>query len=502
MTNTAQARSSDMHFSVYRLPEPSKEFYSTLSRELVPCCGYEYGTPDFHSGLDLMNRRANLQLDAIDSRAFCLMLTGLSQARRFGGDPHIAPILGENSAAHSLHSIVLATEIFRQAGLLSPERQDPSTLKIRALVNLGLLTHDMGEILGELSSVAQRAADPNLQEEPDIERGIFRVALTEAFRAVSSEHYETASFYAFLRDMRDDAGIGRSRDASETKAALLETVRRYSERQQAHPIPFEMQGRVERYLAVYDTAELKENATSREDLFIGNAVKVIEHLQGTRHLLRHVCIDPDDRRPQLLFPDSAPNSPQGHWVKPLVQEMVPLRLVSNYRLSRNLAYMEKELPKLFETARSDAERALATRLRDATYLTMAEFLSVARPVFDRAIQEENSFLRDLLKEFAGDDLPERRSHTLSIIRKFLAHQLKEDLASSESQDRSSSSGGELPRFVARQDLVTRYREAVRVGYEPTTETPLGALCALPEGFNTHRDRISGSLNDLSMPAPE
>jgi len=450
-------------------------------------------------------------MDELEKRTFALMLTGLSQARRFGGDLNISPIMGENSAAHSLHSMVLATEMFRRAGLLSPQVQDDAVTEMRVRASLGLLTHDMGEILGELSSVAQRAATKGLEEQPDIEREIFRIALTEAFRATSASAPNLAAFYSFLRDMRHEAGIGQRGVVSHSSAALLATIRRYDEQQSTAPLPPEVQARIARYLELYDTAELKEHAADPGARFIGNAVKVIEHLQGLRHMVRFASTSPSDERLKLLFPDSTPSSPQGHWVKASAHEMVPLRYVSSYRISRNLWYMEKDLVHLSESAVTPNEQKLAATLREATYLSQAEYLCLVRPVFDRRVRSEDEFYLRLQADYFGEESAERRAHTLSIIQKFLEHRLQEDIR--ECRDVRAGSGhapsGALESLETRRRLVGLYVHAARTGYVPTKETPLALLDVLPEalhGFDVQSIKslrtasVGDPLERLSMPA--
>ncbi len=483
MKENVCSTAADIHFLGYRITEPKSDFYSRTAKTLVPCSGYEHGTPDFHSALELLNHELNLHIDPLDRLTFSLMLTGLSGAKRFGGDLHISPVMGENSAAHTLHSIVLATELLRRAGLLAADRQDSGVIQLRISLSMGLLTHDMGEILGELSSLAQRATKTSLMERPDLERMIFKVALTEAFRATSAHPAHPASFYAFLRDMRHAAGIGCGDAVSETNERLLGALRHYESIQEQTPLSFEIQGRIERYLRFYDMAEMKGAETSAEQLFIGNAVKVIEHLQGLRHLLRFVTIAPIDKRQNLLFPDSLPSAPRGHWVENSMHEMLPLRYASNYRIYRSLLYMESELSQLFRAATASHEKVLAATLRNALYTTQAEWMSVSRPLFDRTVRSESTELVELIQRHYAETSVAGRAEVWTAIRKHLTWNLAQDFskfrAQRIAQPRASQRDGLFP-IESRKRLISLYLEAVRTGYIPEDETPLILLQKLPK----------------------
>ena len=494
-----------------QLPEPSARFYTEAGREIIPLCGYEFGTPDFYSALEAVNKRLNLQLDDLDRRTLGLLLTCLSQAQRFGGELHISPIMGENSAAHSLHSMVLGTELFRRAGLLSQQSQDAAVTGMRGKIALGLLVHDMGEILGELSSVASRAANEAVRERPDIEREIFCMALTEAFRATAAASPDIAGFYSFIRDKRQEAGIGQGKSNAEIVDSLEVLIRQYKRDYSHLPLSPEVQQRVDRYLALYDVAELKEHASDRSDRFVGNAVKVIEHLQGLRHMTRFAERTSLDVRPNILFPDSAPSSPQGHWVKPSTKEAIPLRYATNLRMNKNLWYIEKDLVHLSNTAEEPHELALAATLREATYISQAEWLNLIRPIFDRRVQGENEFFLELRNEHDADISEERSAYILSIIQKYLAYQLREDTREYEANRRAlgPAPATALEPLESRERMVALYLHAARTGYIPTEETPLLLLKDLPEelhGFDRdstqslHTPGVESPFNELRLPA--
>jgi hypothetical protein len=77
---------------------------------------------------------------------------------------------GENSAIHSLQAVVLGAELFNRAGLFGKGAAEDGVGAWQTPILLGVLVHDMGEILGELSSLAQRSVNKSLREQPEVER--------------------------------------------------------------------------------------------------------------------------------------------------------------------------------------------------------------------------------------------------------------------------------------------------------------------------------------------
>lgn len=311
--------------------------------------------------------------------------------------------------------------------------------------------------------------------------------------------------------MRHDAGIGQGRPIPEVIESLVSIIRRYDEQRSSTALPPEVQQRVDKYLALYDVAELKEHAAERSARFVGNAVKVVEHLQGLRHLVRFAERTPLDVRRNILFPDSAPSSPLGHWVKPSMQEMIPLRHATNHRMNKNLWYMEKDLVHLSNTAEAPHERALAATLREATYISQAEWLGLMRPVFNRRVQEEHTFFGQQRDKYLKESCPVGRKVRLEMIRDFSEFLVQEDVKEYEANREASGPAPEtaLEPLESRERMVALYLHAARTGYIPTEETPLLLLKNLPEqlyGFEhastqtLHTPSVVSSFDGLRLPA--
>ncbi len=508
--NANPAKEEQSAFAGPSSPRPAvtADFYPVTTRQIVVCCGHEHGNPDFHSALDTLNTLLQLGLNDVDRHAFSYMLVELSNSRRFGGDVHIDPVQAENSAAHSCHAMVLANEIFRRAGLLGESFGEGRAEDLRIAITLGCLVHDMGEILGELSSLAQRAVHDHVSEMPDVEREIFRICLTEAYRSASSVPQSPAAFYEFVQAFREEAQIGPRGIAAADISNLARVISEHGERQRLSPLPAHIAPAVEVALQLYDLAELKAGHEGQRSRFIGNSVKVIEHLQGLRHFMRFTRRELKDSRLHLFAPKARPED--GPETEP-APGAIPFRYMSNYRLIQNAKYMERELPAIFAFASSDDERALAAATRDAVYLSQAEWFNIGRSFINRHASQQHGPSKILQEQFASADLPEERRKMLRAqIGATLRDQLVKD---NEAHRRQENRVTEDPAHViqllpteTRSRLVQLYEEAVRIGFVPSSETPLMLLEEVPEplrGFHSRSSPAasvaSSPLEDLSMP---
>lgn len=456
-----------------------RDFYAKTTRELVACCGHENGTPDFHSALDLLNVKLVLRMDEVDRKALSMMLTGLSNARRFGSEIHIDPAKGENSAAHSCHAMVLANEIFRRAELLNPDTYNPHVHEMRLAVTLGCLVHDMGEICGELSSLAQRATHKGLQELPHIEREIFRIALTEAFRAASDYPSHSYHFYSFMRELRASLGLQERGLLGAAPDEVSKQLKAFSAREASNPLPPDMASRVEHFLAIYDMAEMKTAHPNGRALFLGNAVKVVEHLQGLRHFMRFASVDSRDRRIHLFSPESYFAQDAGAPSSSSRSAAVLMRVMSSYRLLENTKYVEKELPALFAHSSSREEKALAHCLRDAAYQSQIEWFSIGRPFIDRSKGEEDLRILKLQEMIRDSKTPETRAKGMQQVESSLKLDLHKDREVFQKRYASINDPSQLRTIETRTRVIQIYRRALDVAFEPTSPLPLIMLPELP-----------------------
>jgi hypothetical protein len=241
--------------------------------------------------------------------------------------------------------------------------------------------------------------------------------------------------------------------------------------------------RIERYLALYDMAELKSEVPGANGTFIGNAVKVIEHLQGCRHYWRFAPRAPEDVRPQIFSPGSLPSVSLGHWLPRDSHDPIPVRFLSNYRMMRNMQYCETELSNLCAAAKTGDEKTLARELCKGVYMSQAEALCISRPVLDREVRAEQPILIELHKKFSQTGTAAERGHLVEEIRRHLSEAVERDLHRYRHMRQNliqPLANDRLYPLESRRRLASLYLKAVDCGYTPATEQPLGLLESLPE----------------------
>jgi hypothetical protein len=520
-SQSSESTSYDPAYLKYTLTPPGETFYSDLNQEVTSMIGFETGAPHYGHALKYLNHHLTMQLNDRDIDVFELLLTSLAQANRFGGDIHICPVLGENSAVHTLRTLVLDTEVARRAGNLSHESQNDTAVCRQRIRRLRcLLAHDMGEIPGEMTSLASRTRNPALQELPEIEREVFRIHLTEAYRTALSSIPNYPAFYRFQGEVRRAVAAARIDDEQSQviMATQLKAIAAaYDKEKPLQDLPPEIQGQIREWMYDFDTIEIKDGETSRERLFTGYSAKITEHIQGTRHLLRFGTIHPKDTRMKVAFPHTHANALKDPLSQSRPETMVPLRFFSNMRIIKACRYMETELPGLFENASTAQEFRHARALRDLLYLTQAELFSVARPIFDRRVlkldsnkQREDSYLAELQEQIKNGRNDER-SGLLQTAGRYLKHKLDQDYLSA-CEYRATFSGpppqDRLLDFETRGRMQALYLHAVRVDHIPETSTPLILLDTLPKSLHgfaslARHSSISRAspFSGLSFPPP-
>ena len=475
--------STDLLLGRYRLPALPQDFYPATVGELLPLGGYEYQTPDFHSAIRLIDSRLNLRFDPLQLEVLGLMLTGLSQANRFRNDIHIAQRYGENSSVHSCHSAILMTEMFRRAGLLQEDTQTAQVHTMRVTTTIGCLVHDMGEILGEFNSVAQRTSSAELVEDPNTERNIFETALRLAYKAVLDR--QPYNFYLALKHMREDAGIGRMNGS--IAMPIPQVLTRYPTAE----FDPQTEDSIQLFLQAYDLAELKNaDQRSTQELFMGYAVKAIEHMQGTRHFTRFSTKDRDYKRLNLFSPFSvesgeARNPNWGGGVRS--DETLPLSLSESRRMLKNVEYVEGEIGDLFHFEASPQELALAQVIRDSTYLSVIEWFNASGAVVDRRNRVMNPLISGLIQEyFDQGTTPEARREKLHLLEKLLVAESKELITkvrrsrADKREKYNPNEWSELEDVETKGRMMSLYQRAIECDYRPARGEILLTLDRIPE----------------------
>jgi hypothetical protein len=221
-------------------------------------------------------------------------------------------------------------------------------------------------------------------------------------------------------------------------------------------------------------AEIRGEGLGKDALFIGNAIKVIEHLQGTRHLIRFATRHPDDRRLNLFSIQQRESEVCGSWL-PVTDQMLPIRYVSSYQISRMLNYNEAELHDLIRYASSEKQQRFARAAIMATYQTIAEYFSIARPVVEMSVQREDPQYVELQQRWDGSTDLKEKLVLMDAIKIYANNKLREDLNSARQERAKAQDGQTQYRFETKGRMINLYRWAADSGYLPISSTPLAKL---------------------------
>jgi hypothetical protein len=368
------------HKPIYH--EATKHVSALVGHECLPedCPARE---ANYHEALNYVNSFCDLGLEKEDVDLFGLYFTALSDSRRFGGDPVMELVQGENPATHSLQAVCLKQRMFDDAAQTAPMQKPVSALNQAAMHNkqsmrmqhlqhsqmtgLAVLMHDMGEVLGEFTTAVQRMNDKNLKEDTHAEQTIFRYVLRMALEAQATGDRE--GFYRRITALKkqvklekEDGSAGGIPKSSEYISQFLQP-----------PITLapEQEARFEKLSAIWDMAEgfhhpLHDTWESQgiNVEFVNQLTKSIDHVQGTRHMVRHA------RKGSIaVIPDyGADRTDIAHW--------------DDNRVNGNLRYCEAEAGGLFAKLKHGqaALEAVARQQLASIYGTMSDLMDVSRPV--------------------------------------------------------------------------------------------------------------------------
>jgi hypothetical protein len=256
-------------------------------------------------------------------------------------------------------------------------------------------------------------------------------------------------------------------------------LKAFSAREAINPLPPDMASRVEHFLAIYDMAEMKTAHPNGRALFLGNAVKVVEHLQGLRHFMRFASVDSRDRRIHLFSPESYFAQDAGTPSSNSRSVAVLMRVMSSYRLLENAKYIEKELPALFAHSSTREEKALAHSLRDAAYQGQIEWFSIGRPFIDRSKRDEDPRILKLQQMLRDAKTSEARTKGMQEVESSLKLDLHKDRELFQKRSASFNDPSHLRTIETRTRIIQIYRRALDVAFEPTSPLPLIMLPELP-----------------------
>ncbi len=470
------------------LPPLNPSFYTSEVNELVPLAGsYEHGHPKFEDALRRLNEIARLGLNEININAIAHALTLLSDNKRFSHDPNLESIYGENPAIHSIHCVPLAIEMFRRSGLA----HDKEFNKIRLAISLGVLIHDMGESLGEFSSLSQRTTNTSIVELPEIERKIFSNVMHYAL-FISENPIHASDFSRDLYTLKNKTKVvtGAFRDID----TLNKTLDKFKDEILSQKYLSDNSIKVlSALLRIYDTAELNSNQKfTAEERFIGYAVKIIEHSQGTRHLLRFISKDTNHIKIQAFSTPIKETKEKSHILDNLshgIKTSIPAHYSHSLKITKGLAYQEYGLGELFDCIKDISNHnekflVLAKHIRNAVYETNIEFLSLMNPVYNRKADnipaEITRQIREIHSPLVSQEFRDSSREELKAALKSSAKNDLEELRALRKNLTKDQYLNNLFDYETEIRLISLYRNAISKDYIPQPNEVLASIDTLRE----------------------
>jgi hypothetical protein len=414
--------------------------YLSHVQNLVQWTGYESDQKDFTTALGYLNKACRLSLNQVDLDLHQLMLTGLGEAKRFNGDVFLEFSKGENSSTHTIQSILLCNRIFKEATLkmaqegLHIDQAEFDALRLSTC--LALLVHDQGEILGELTSLGERLKREGLEENPLLERDIFKFALEVAADAVLCG--TKVDFFVTIERVKVEANkIGLQAMTSQDLRTILDSQSNFKSS------PSERQQIVEKWLHYYDIVELHDETNApHRSVFSGYLAKACEHLQGTQHFTRF-----NTKNKDFYLVDGRPVLRAKHFTEGCLSSL-PFEVAPSIRVTGNCKYTEADLDKLIAKSESPFEYALAQVACSCIYRSLSEVISLGPQYVELRVGNIDKRLDRYAVELRGSETEAGASNTQNENKQYeIIDKLKDELLRDQ-----------IRLFEEHQDLVREQRE--------------------------------------------
>lgn len=443
------------------LQSEGKFEYREAMHDLVQLTGHEFPERNHVLGLEHVLDKTGLVLQDEEKAALGLMLTSLSRHPRFTGNRFMSAETGEDPATHSLHVALLVKEVIESSGA---HKTTTKELADRAV--LTSLIHDLGEIVGELSTLHGRLDKGQEEDSLDFERSMLKNSLLLALSL--TKNGDGHLFDEVMKTLSNEFQRHGDRQAIvEAMEGLLHN----------HPVEASDLAVLDRWLKLYDAVEEADHAPA-EDKFVGYLVKTLEHIQGSQHFIRFSKHD-DRVHSFSIFGEAA--TP---WPTSKVNADLATEYSRSFVVMGGLKYNEELLGDIFATASSPDESAIAARTRDIVYQYSLEYLDLAAPVVERVFRDSNKPLGDTIRTLleAGDTEGAReliRREQLELVKRHRELRLE-----------TPDSNNTLLPIETRVRLQALYRNAIDKGYQPAPKEILAGRESIPDELSPLNPRTS------------
>lgn len=494
----------------HKLPD---QIHERLTATIVAWTGYEYTenytTADWEEAMEKSLHYLNDTLglgfseEIIQIKALCY--TALSAVTRYGGDAVIEPVKGENTGVHSLHTMVKAFQIYREALLKNPGLKYDWEFFANFQKTCAVLSvHDFGEGISEPGSLAQEANHNIAKDKPAFERAVLVYMVNKAIQTVlgGKPHQE---FHDYLAEVRaktasfvDDAFFSEDETIEELLRKTLGEPPKLNRKGQKILSLFTELWDITEFQGADRSKYTNEPYTIPGNLaFIGGVATLCEKAQGTAHINRH------GDRSSVLHKGT----------KPAVK-IPTASLMPGYRMITNAAYCESGLGDLFKVTNSCMEMVIAKEAQNLIYRSVLDFFAQGPEAFFH-----NPDYRELAMNPDGTPYTEEqikiRLAQIDVARRFV-HEEEEAKARDDVTylsrifNKASLPGSEY--VTSRKQAITMYEKALAEDYVPKPGEVLladqpEALCGKkatkgPELGKFHKTALPKAKEVVEMkPAP-
>ena len=343
--------------------------YERLSAQIAMLTGHEHtqdrhGNPysraewqeAIHKSLRHLNEELKLGMDPQVINVLTLCYTALQESPRYSGDPVIESKKGENTAVHSLHTMLQAFRVYQKTLEAKPElSHNIEFFRSFQMTCLMMAVHDLGEMLGEAGSLAQVASTGNwgVKDKSDYERMVFNFGVREAIHIVIDKGGTEEDFFEKIDAIRAGSNI-QNQGVTKTDSEMVSEVGKLMK----SDVRLSARGR-KLFDFLHTAWETVEDPKNSANPFLGFLAANCERVQGTRHINRMLATSKS----------------------PYVNDRGDIGLITThsltpgYRLLTNSDYSEGHLGKMCASIdpSSPFEKNLAEQAAAWVYETVADF---------------------------------------------------------------------------------------------------------------------------------
>lgn len=485
--------------------------YERMSSRIAGWTGHEHtedrhGHPfsraewleSIHKSLSYLNTELVLGFDKQMIEVLTLCYGALQESPRYSGDAVIEAKKGENTAVHSLHTMLQAFRVYQKALDAKPElANNIDFFKSFQRTCLMMAVHDLGEMLGEAGSLAQVANTGNwgVKDKAAYERMVFNFGVRLAIKTVIDKQGTEADFFKKIDSIRMASNI-QNQGASKSDQQMVTEVGAHL----GDEIHLSARGR-KLFQFIYNAWECVEEPQHSDNPYLGYLAAICERVQGTRHINR-----------MLVTSKSPHDLGNGQMGMIMTHKLSP-----GYRMFTNADYSEGHLGWLnhYTDPQSPYEKVLAQQAIAWSYETVRNFYAMGPEAFyiDPALQAKDLKLHDDGSAFTPDEVKIRLSQIETA--KKIALLERGDISNQLQQPSlcDTFSAAVIPfgaQAVLRDDIVRMYDKAIEQKFMPGIQNESGQPLlngkGQPRGMILVRDRpaalVEFSQDNIKSYAPK